>query len=191
MTRIKIIALIVLVVGSLLYLKTVLYPPIPPWEAAHQAGLAAYRNKDYPAAEKQFQAALKEAEKFSTDDWRLSQTLSNLAEVYRNQSKHSQATLYFRRLVEISEERYGPDHSNVAAHLNNLAGNLRVQGKLDEAEPLYRRSLAIWEKHLGLDNSLVVFALKNYVALLQEMDRDAEAKRLQSRLKGIPLKKDG
>jgi len=185
MTKTKVVALFVLVVGSLFYLKTVLYPTAPPWEMAHQAGLTAYANKTYPEAEKQFLIALKEAEKFPTDDWRLTQTLSNMAEIYRIQSKYSQATPYFRRLVEISEESLGPDHPNVAAHLNNLARNFRVQGMLVEAEPLYKRSLDIWEKNLEPDNSLVLFALKNYVALLKEMGRDAEVERYQSRLKNV------
>ncbi len=127
MTKTKAIAIFVLVVGSLLYLKTVLYLPVPPWEEHHQAGLTAYRGKNYSEAEKQFKAALTEAEKLSTDDWRLTQTLSNLAEVYRFQSKYSQAEPYFKRLVEINEESFGPNHPNVAAHLNNLAGNYRAQ----------------------------------------------------------------
>ncbi|MDH3257581.1 MAG: tetratricopeptide repeat protein, partial [Nitrospinota bacterium] len=121
MTKTKAIAIFVLIAGTLLYLKSVLYPPVPPWEKHHLAGLNAYRGKNYLEAEKQFKAALMEAEKYSTDDWRLTQTLSNLAEVYRFQAKYSQAEPYFKRLVEISEEAFGPDHPNVAAHLNNLA----------------------------------------------------------------------
>lgn len=182
MTKTKALAIFVLVAGTLLYLKSVLYPPVPPWEERHQAGLTAYRGVDFPEAEKQFKAALTEAEKLPPDDWRLTLTLSNLAEVYRLQSKHSQATPYFKRLVEISEKSFGPDHPNVAAHLNNLAGNYRAQGKLAEAEPLYRRALDIWEKSLGPDNSLVLFALKNYVDILHQMGRDAEAASYQSRL---------
>ena len=187
MTKTKALALFVLVVGSLLYLKTVLYPPVPPWEGHHQAGLAAYKEKNYSEAEKQFKAALTEAEKFSTDDWRLIQTLSNMAEVFRFQSKYSQATRYFQRLVEIDEKKFGRDHPNVAAHLNNLAGNYRAQGMLAEAEPLYKRALDIWEKNLGPDNSLVLFALKNYVDLLHQMGRDAEVRSYQSRLKASQL----
>jgi tetratricopeptide (TPR) repeat protein len=183
MTKTKAIALFVLVVGSLLYLKTVLYPPPHPWEEAHQAGLAAYRGKNYLEAEKHFKTALMEAEKLSTDDWYLTQTLSNLAEVYRFQSKYSQAEPYLKRLVEISEENFGPDHPNVAAHLNNLAGNYRAQGMLVEAAPLYKRSLDIWEKSLGSDNQLVLFALQNYTDILHEMGRDAEIQSYQSRLK--------
>jgi tetratricopeptide (TPR) repeat protein len=186
MTKTKAIAIFVLVVGSLLYLKSVLYPPVPPWEEHHQAGVAAYRAKNYSEAEKQFKAALVEAEPFSTDDPRLILTLNNLAEVYRFQSKHSQATPYLQRLVNISETNFGPDHPNVAAHLNNLAGNYRAQGKLAEAEPLYKRTLGIWERILGPDNSLVLFALKNYVDLLRQMGRDADVETYQSRLDSTP-----
>ena len=187
MSKIKIVALFVLVVGTLLYLKMEFYPPLPPWEEAHQSGLFAYRNKNFLEAEKQFLIALKETEKFAIDDWRLTQTLNNLAEIYRTQGKYPQATPYFKRLVEISEENFGPDHPNVAAHLNNLAGNLRIQGMLAEAEPHYKRSLKIWETKLGPDNSLVLFALKNYADLLQEMGRTAEAEKYQSRLQASPI----
>ena len=188
-TKTKAVAFFVLVVGSLLYLKTVVYPPVPPWEEHHQAGLTAYIEKNYSEAEKQFKAALTEAEQLSPDDWRLIQTLSNLAEVYRFQSKYSQATRYFQRLVEIDEKKFGREHPNVAAHLNNLAGNYRAQGMLAEAEPLYKRALDIWEKNLGPDNSLTLFALKNYVDLLQEMGRGGEAESYQSRLKAIQPQK--
>ena len=190
MTKTKAIAIFVLVVGSLLYLKSVLYPPVPPWEKHHQAGLTAYRAKNYSEAEKQFKAALVEAEPFSIDDPRLILTLSNLAEVYRFQSRYSQATPYFQRLVKISEANFGPDHPTVAAHLNNLAGNYRVQGKLAEAALLYKRTLDIWESTLGPNNSLVLFALKNYVDLLHQMGRDAEVETYQSRLKGTPPPKN-
>jgi tetratricopeptide (TPR) repeat protein len=189
MTKTKAIALFVIVVGSLLYLKSVLYSPVPPWEGHHQEGMTAYRDKNYPEAEKQFKAALTEAEKLPTDDWRLTQTLSNLAEIYRIQSKYSQATPYFKRLVQINEESFGPDHPNIAAYLNNLAQNYRAQGMLAEAAPLYKRSLDIWEKSLGPDNSLVLFALKNYVSLLREMGSNAEAESYQSRLQSIQPEK--
>jgi len=189
MTKTKAIAIFVLIAGTLLYLKSVVYPPVPPWEEHHLAGLNAYRGKNYLEAEQQFKAALMEAEKYSTDDWRLTQTLSNLAEVYRFQAKYSQAEPYFKRLVEINEETFGPNHPNVAAHLNNLAGNYRAQGMLAEAVPLYKRSLNIWENNLGPDNPLTLFALKNYVDLLHEMGRDAELKSYESRLQAIQPQK--
>ena len=186
MTKTKAIAIFVIVVGSLLYLKTVLYPPVPPWEQFHNAGITASRSKDYLEAEKQYKAALKEAETFPLDDWRLTRTLGNLAENYRIQGKHVQAEPHFKRALEIDEQVYGSDHPNVASHLNNLAGNYQALGKLAEAEPLFKRAWTIWEKTLGPDNDLVLFALKRYVDLLHEMGRGAEAERLGARLPDAP-----
>ncbi len=186
MTKTKAIAIFVIIVGTLLYLKTVLYPPLPPWEEHHQAGLTAHQKKDFPQAEKHFKAALNEAETFSPDDWRLTLTLGNLAENYRLQARYAEAEPYFKRALEIDEQVYGPDHPNVAAHLNNLAHNYHVQDRLAEAEPLYKRALDIWEKILGPNDALVLFALKNYVDLLHEMGRDAEAESYSTRLQAAP-----
>ncbi len=186
MTKTRAIAIIVIVVGTLLYLKTEYYPPVPPWEKHQSAGIAASRKKDFPQAETHFKAALKEAETFSPDDWRLTLTLGNLAEIYRVQGKYPEEEPYLKRLLEIGEQIYGPDHPNVAAHLNNLAHNYHMQGKLAEAELLYKRALDIWEKTLGPENELVLFTLKIYVDLLHEMGRDAEAKSYGARLKTAP-----
>jgi len=186
MSKTKAIAIAVIILGTSLYIKTSLYPPLPPWEEHHQAGLTAFRKKDFPQAEKHFKLALKEAETFSPEDWRLTMTLGNLAENYRVQGKHAESEPYLKQALEIAEQVYGPDHPSVAAHLNNLASNYRMQGQLVEAEPLYKRTLDIWEISLGPENELVLFALKNYADLLHEMGRDAEAERFRARLKTSP-----
>ena len=46
-------------------------------------------NVNYPEAEKQWSAALKEAEGFGPQDPRLATTLNNLGEVYRAQAKYA------------------------------------------------------------------------------------------------------
>ncbi len=59
----------------------------PAWETYIQAGDNAYAQVDYAEAEKQWLAALKEAEKFGPQDPRLATTLNNLGELYRIQRK--------------------------------------------------------------------------------------------------------
>jgi tetratricopeptide (TPR) repeat protein len=183
MTKTKAIALFVAVVGSLLYFKTVFFPPAKGWEELNKAGLAAYGEKDYAEAEKQLLAALGEAEKFAIDDTRLTLSLNNLTEIYRVQAKYVDAEPYIKRSLENAEKIYGPEHSNVAANLNNLAGNYRAQGMYTEAEPLSKRALDIWEKTLGPENPLVQFALESYADLLRKMGRDAEAESYDARIK--------
>lgn len=183
MTKTKAIALFVAVVGSLLYLKTVFFPPAKSWEYFNKAGLAAYEKKNYVEAEKQLVAALREAEKFALDDPRFALSLNNLAEIYRVQGNYAEAELYLKRSLENAAKLYGPEHPNVAANLLNLAGNYRDRGMYAEAEPLAKRALDIWHKILGPENPLVLFALEGYVDLLKKMGRNAEAKSYEAQMK--------
>ncbi len=181
MNKTRTIALIVAVVGSLLYLKTIFLPD-GNWGKYHDSGWAAFKGKNYVEAEKQFFDALKEAERFSNDDPRLRLTLNNLAETYRDQAKYSEAEPFYRRVLERDERVLGPEHPNVAASLNNLANNYRVLGKYAEAEPLYQRALAIWVKILGPEHPLVVHIQVGYAELLRKTGRVAEAEKLESRV---------
>ncbi len=52
------------------------------WESYIAAAQQAYQQADYAEAEKQLEAALKEAEAFGPDDVRLATSLNNLALIY-------------------------------------------------------------------------------------------------------------
>ena len=65
----------------------------------------AYLQGDYTEAEKQFAAALKEAEQFAPKDPRLATGLNSLAEVYRAQGRYAEAEpLYKRSLAKHRSE---------------------------------------------------------------------------------------
>lgn len=183
MTKTRALALLVLVVGTLLYLINEYYSPIRVWERHHKTGLIASDKGNYLEAEKALAAALQEAEKFPPGDQRLALTLDRLAEMYRIQGKFEEAERYLQWSLGIEEERYGPDHSQVAARLNNLAENYRARARYAEAEPLYQRTLDIWEKRLGPENSLTLFALENYAGVLRKLRRDKEAEHFEALLK--------
>ncbi len=119
------------------------------WEEHINAGMEAYQLGDNQEAEKQFFAAVGEAEKFGPEDPRLAQSLNNLAGLYNSQGKYAEAEPLYRRALAIAEATLGPEHPNVAPGINNLGALYLAQGKYAEAEPLFQRSLAIWEKALG------------------------------------------
>jgi tetratricopeptide (TPR) repeat protein len=182
MNKTRAFALIVAVVGSLLYLKTVFLPDSN-WGKYHDSGWMAFKGKNYTKAEKLFLDALKEAERFPNDDPRLRLTLNNLAETYREQKKYSKAEPFYRRVLERDERVLGPEHPNVAASLNNLANNYRVLGKYSEAEPLYKRALEIWKKILGSEHPFVSHVQKGYAESLRKTDRVEEAEKLEAHAK--------
>ena len=183
MTKTRALALLVLVVGTLLYFITEFYSSERVWERRNAAGLAASDKGNYLEAEKELAAALQEAQKFPPGNPRLAQTLELLAVLYRIQGKFEEAEPYLQWSLGIEEERYGPDHPQVAARLNNLAENYRARGMVAEAEPLYKRTLDIWEKRLGPENSLVLFALENYAGVLRKLGRNKEAEHFEALLK--------
>ncbi len=113
------------------------------WETYNSAGTKLHEQGRYVEAEKQFLAALQEVEKLGQQDSRVATILNNLANLYHNQNKYSQAEPLYQRALAIREEILGSQHPIVAQSLNNLAALYRDQGKYAEAEPLFQRSLVI------------------------------------------------
>ena len=159
-----------------------------PWESDIQAGEAAYEQGNYAEAEKQFLAALQEAENFGPEDPRLASSLNELVALYRAQGKDAKAEPLLKRSLVIKEKTLGPEHFDVATSLNKLAELYRAQDKYAEAEPLYRRALGIMVINLGPEHVLVAISLDNYAVLLRELNRKEEAAKMEARAQAIRAK---
>ena len=151
------------------------------WETYMAAGVKAYQQGNYPEAEKQLGAALKEAEGFGPQDPRLATSLNNLAELYRAQGRYAEAEPLHQRALAIREKALGPEHPAVGVSLSNLAALYSGQGKYADAEPLYKRSLAILEKALGSEHPRVATSLNNLALLYGAQGRYGEAEPLYKR----------
>jgi tetratricopeptide (TPR) repeat protein len=55
------------------------------------------------------------------DNVSVAQLLNNLAVLYHNQARYTEAEPLYKRSVAIYEKALGPDHPDVAQSLNNLA----------------------------------------------------------------------
>jgi tetratricopeptide (TPR) repeat protein len=149
------------------------------------AGVAAYQQGKYAEAEKQWVAAVKEAEGFGPQDPRLAASLNRLGEVHLHQRRYAEAEPLIKRALAIRQKALGPKNPDVAMSLHNLALLYKAQGRYSEAEPLYQQALAIFEKALGPDHSHVATSLARYAALLRKTGRSAEATRMEARAKAI------
>ena len=158
------------------------------WEKYTDAGIKAHQQGQHAEAQKQFAAALKEAEKFEEQDPRLATSLNNLATLYQAQGKYAEAEPLHRRALAIQEKALGPEHPDVANTLNSLAGLYDAQGKYTEAEPLLQRSLAIREKALGPEHQHVATSLGNLAEVYRAQGKYAEAEPLYRRaLAGVSV----
>ncbi len=117
------------------------------WNTLNAAGIEAYQRGDYAEAEKQWSAALKEAEGFGPQDPRLATSLNNLAELYRAQGRYAEAEPLHKRGLAIREKALGPEHPDVAQSLENYAALLRKTGRGNEAAMLEARAKAIRAKN--------------------------------------------
>ena len=106
------------------------------WETHNEEGNHSYQQGKYAEAEKQFLAALREAEKFGSADRRLARSLTSLATLYRTQGKYNDAEPLYQRALEIDEKVLGTEDTQVAADLNNLGVLYHAQAKYSEAEAL-------------------------------------------------------
>jgi len=75
--------------------------------------------------------------------------LDNLANLYRDQGRYSEAESLFVQALEITKKVYGQQHPSVAESLNSLALLYKNQGRYCQAEALYVQALEIRKKLLA------------------------------------------
>jgi tetratricopeptide (TPR) repeat protein len=75
--------------------------------------------------------------------------LHNLAELYKEQGKYSEAEPFFKRALIKRKKDYGPKDPLVAQSLDGLAEVYRAQERYAEAEDLYKQISAIELKASG------------------------------------------
>ncbi len=73
-------------------------------------------------------------------------SLNNLALLYQDQGKYTEAEPLYERSLAIREKALGPEHPDVAASLENYAALLRRTARADEAERMEAPAKAIRAK---------------------------------------------
>ena len=76
-------------------------------------------------------------------------SLNNLAALYKNQGRYSEAEPLYQQALELYKRLLGEEHPYVASSLHNLAALYDNQGRYSEAEPLYQQALELTKRLLG------------------------------------------
>ncbi|MGD1901779.1 MAG: tetratricopeptide repeat protein [Geitlerinemataceae cyanobacterium] len=130
------------------------------WRQTFATMMAAIAQQIPQAVTVAQQAALKDAiahmeaaadysDLLSSEDYEWGWPLEGAARFYETQSLFESAECCRRRMLEVSEARFGRDRPDTASSLNNLAALYKSQGKYEAAETLYQRALEIRERQLG------------------------------------------
>jgi tetratricopeptide (TPR) repeat protein len=108
--------------------------------------------------------------------------LSNLATLYGEQGRYTEAEPLHKRALAIREQTLGPTHPVTANSLSNLATLYFEQGRYTEAEPLLKRALAIYEQTFGPEHPDRLKIMGNYVILLRKTNRKGRAAEMEAHL---------
>ncbi len=154
------------------------------WAFHHEAGIKAYAQGNYRAAERQFLKAVRLAEIAGTLHEHSASSLNNLSLVYKRQRKLRKAEACFRRALQIYEVT-APESVQHARALYHLATLYHAKKEYAEAEPLYQRCIVLTERTLGETHPKLAIRLKAYARLLRHMNRDDRALELEMRAAAI------
>ncbi len=130
-----------------------------------------------PLAESYLRRALRVREElFEPVHPELAQNLNDLAGVYHNQGKLTEAEPLYQQALAIQEQTLGAEDPVTVRTLGNLALLKYSQKEYAESETLNKRVLAAREKHLGAQHVDTGQSLLNlaYVYLLQQRYSEAE-----------------
>jgi tetratricopeptide (TPR) repeat protein len=108
----------------------------------------------------------------------LATSLNNLAVLYDNQGRYSEAEPLYLEALEMRRRLFTSDHPNIATSLNNLAYLYHNQGRYSEAEPLYLEALEMRKRLFIGDHSDVATSLNNLAGLYYNQGKYSEAEPL-------------
>lgn len=127
----------------LLTTLAVVAPAAADWSEHTRAGEWAFSRGDRDRAEREFKAALDEAQKMPQGDRRLEESLDNLARLYEHETRYAEAQPLYQLLVAAREARLGEQHRGLLEPLAAVARTSLRLGDAPTAEASLRRYVAI------------------------------------------------
>src|SRR5207248_9794737 len=97
------------------------------------------------------------------------------------ESKHAEAELLFREVIQVEERSLGPEHATTMTSRRGLANALFNQAKYPHAEPEYRHVLKLAEQLRGREHPETLEACDALASTLARQGKILEAKDLTRR----------
>ncbi len=151
------------------------------WEQHLMNGRKLRTQALYKEAEKEYLAAVGAAEAFGPEDTRLARARNNLAALYQDQGRYTEAETLYRQAAATWERGPEAEIADLSVCLNNLAAVEHSLGRNKEAEALYLRSIAMREKSPSADAADVAAGWNNLGELYLSTGRYREAEALLRR----------
>jgi tetratricopeptide (TPR) repeat protein len=158
------------------------------WKELNTEAMEYYQKGDLAMAEEKFMEAVKETEKFGSEDIRLSECMDNVIWMYHTRGKVNEADAMIRQSLAIQEKVHGANNQYISWNLSLLALICQDQGKFEEAEIYLRRAIAIDEKSIGSESPSLANYLRQCAHLLRQLHKNTEADEMETRANEIKAK---
>ena len=120
-------------------------------EGLERSGLTAYAEERYDDASQAFLEAIRASERPGAQDPGLGQFLSDLAWLYHQQDRDSEADSLLRQALAIDQKSFGSDALPAARRTQELGMLYQAEGRFKEAGPLLVRALSLYETNPKAD----------------------------------------
>jgi hypothetical protein len=110
--------------------------------------------------------------------------VENLAALFSNQNKFSQAEALQRQNLEVSRRVFGPEHPQTLLQIQNLADTLFARGKYAEAVALDVPLLEVRRRVLPPENPDTLTVMNNLANVYASQGKYAEVETLQTKRHG-------
>ncbi len=149
--------------------------PEPTWESYHKHGKDNFESGNLEVALKDFQKALDLAEKFPENDPRRGKTLNNLATVYDNLGKYSEACTSAELSFKYGEKLMQPEDPVLMRRLDFLATLYLKTNQFAKSQTASERYLKFIEKTKSPYDKECARVLDNIVVAQHALKKSAEA----------------
>jgi len=120
-------------------------------EGSERSGLIAYSEGRFADASHAFVEGIRASEGQGDPDPRLGQLLSDLAWLYHEQDRDTEADSLLLRALAVDQKKFGADALPAARRTQELGMLYQAEGKFKEAGPLLERALSLYEKNPKAD----------------------------------------
>ena len=165
-----------------------MYGPDSPFDSAALTNLAnlARKQQNYPAAESYFDRIIAiDRKAYGENSEPLVSSLNGMAHIYFDQKDFPKTEAILLRGQKITEAMFGPDDVRTGVNLNFLCYVYDQWGNWQKSATCHARIVSIAEKQFGADSPYVVQDLTAEAKALRLLGREAEASKLDERVRSF------
>lgn len=148
-----------------------------------EKALNALEERRYGEAIARYQCLTMILENSDPGSMNLAESYNYLGTAYASAGQLSKAEPFFKKSLEMKEEKFGINSVKLASEVSNMARLYHSRADFVKAEAYYRRAITISENEYGPHSEKVNERIQNLANMYHDAKREDEAKVLEERIR--------